>query len=512
VTKLPVQRAQGALVDKLEPRGPRVLVGYLPHAPDGSKQGVDDYLASGGTVAELWTMARPFEPLPVAELANHRLSRDEQLQAAVDGIKELHNAQDWRVRGGPSREAISSYLAELAAHRAKVRRGHKTFTVKFPASEMEIAEHVGLNRGTVSRHLNKLADAGMFERQTPMQAAEKTRQKTPDRRAASTFTFRIPIGDTELSRGRAKCTPLGGERDKEQTPGRELGKERGESKEAGKEVALKISVEACAFRAGLLHPAIREMRWSYVENWRGGDERFYQHVSRLGKIKGQVMQALLDAGGAATRESIARAMNMRVRDLKRRHLPELLEREIFTVEGEVIRLTGDWLERLQDARREAGEFEQAERQRERHAEQREKYRNRDKYPADKSPSYADMDRARAERERRRRERAQPPAPDPTDPGPVDPEPERDLYALLPGEPDPYVGDQEPPELHPAPEPELSPLARAIADWIKRNPGDEYKSPKWLGNSCWCYGFYPKAPSVGECKSAVQEIRAGKRTA
>jgi DNA-binding transcriptional ArsR family regulator len=122
-------------------------------------------------------------------LANHRLSRDEQLQAAVDGIKELHNAQDWRVRGGPSREAISSYLAELAAHRAKVRRGHKTFTVKFPASEMEIAEHVGLNRGTVSRHLNKLADAGMFERQTPMQAAEKL-GKNP--RPASRVYLHIP--------------------------------------------------------------------------------------------------------------------------------------------------------------------------------------------------------------------------------------------------------------------------------------------------------------------------------
>ena len=46
----------------LEARGGRVLVVYLPHATDGSKQGVDDYLARGGNASRLEEMARAFEP------------------------------------------------------------------------------------------------------------------------------------------------------------------------------------------------------------------------------------------------------------------------------------------------------------------------------------------------------------------------------------------------------------------------------------------------------------------
>src|SRR5215207_11375477 len=38
------------LVGDLEARGARPLVVYLPDAPDGGKQGVDDFLAGGGSV------------------------------------------------------------------------------------------------------------------------------------------------------------------------------------------------------------------------------------------------------------------------------------------------------------------------------------------------------------------------------------------------------------------------------------------------------------------------------
>lgn len=46
----------------LEDRGASVKVIYLPDAPDGSKQGVDDYVAAGGTVREMFALAREFDP------------------------------------------------------------------------------------------------------------------------------------------------------------------------------------------------------------------------------------------------------------------------------------------------------------------------------------------------------------------------------------------------------------------------------------------------------------------
>jgi hypothetical protein len=48
-----VQSALEGLVSFLEGRGARVGVAYLPEAPDGSKQGVDDFLASGKKVKDL---------------------------------------------------------------------------------------------------------------------------------------------------------------------------------------------------------------------------------------------------------------------------------------------------------------------------------------------------------------------------------------------------------------------------------------------------------------------------
>jgi hypothetical protein len=65
-------------VDALEDRGAKVLVVYLPGREDGEKVGVDDYLAGGGTVAELRLLARPYERAEVGEI---RLSRDERLGA-----------------------------------------------------------------------------------------------------------------------------------------------------------------------------------------------------------------------------------------------------------------------------------------------------------------------------------------------------------------------------------------------------------------------------------------------
>jgi hypothetical protein len=67
-----VQLALERLVAMLEERGAEVYVIYLPAAEDGSKVGVDDFLATGGTINELKKLARKFEPGDIGQV---RLSR-----------------------------------------------------------------------------------------------------------------------------------------------------------------------------------------------------------------------------------------------------------------------------------------------------------------------------------------------------------------------------------------------------------------------------------------------------
>src|SRR5215210_6403682 len=75
-----VQLALERMVAALEKRGAVVLVVHLEDNPEGSKVGADDYLAAGGTAAELKMRARKFA---VEDIGRIRLSRDEKLRAAA---------------------------------------------------------------------------------------------------------------------------------------------------------------------------------------------------------------------------------------------------------------------------------------------------------------------------------------------------------------------------------------------------------------------------------------------
>src|SRR5829696_4868715 len=71
-----VQEALRRTVVMLEGLGAIVLVVYLPAVNGDGKAGVDDYLAAGGTVAELRMMAAPYQPV---DAGAERMSRDERL-------------------------------------------------------------------------------------------------------------------------------------------------------------------------------------------------------------------------------------------------------------------------------------------------------------------------------------------------------------------------------------------------------------------------------------------------
>ena len=71
----------------LEELGAAVLVIYLPAVNGDDKAGVDDFLAAGGTVAELRMTAAPYQPVDVGA---ERMGRDEKLRVMVEDLEHRY--------------------------------------------------------------------------------------------------------------------------------------------------------------------------------------------------------------------------------------------------------------------------------------------------------------------------------------------------------------------------------------------------------------------------------------
>jgi hypothetical protein len=128
MTKPEVQDALAALVQCLGERGAIVKVIYLSDAADGAKQGIDDYLAAGGTVKEMFMLARKFNPADIGEI---RLSRDERLRDAIRHLWQRWLDDDWMhfvgnadkgnwARGHSARDVVEALL-EAAAKSGKLK-------------------------------------------------------------------------------------------------------------------------------------------------------------------------------------------------------------------------------------------------------------------------------------------------------------------------------------------------------------------------------------------------------
>jgi hypothetical protein len=87
MTNFKVQKALGELAEFLRLRGAITKIVYLPGREDGKKQGVDDFLAAGGTVEELKALA-------TEEFRDTRDTRDTDLQ------------EEWQMRELPKAPAF----------------------------------------------------------------------------------------------------------------------------------------------------------------------------------------------------------------------------------------------------------------------------------------------------------------------------------------------------------------------------------------------------------------------
>jgi hypothetical protein len=107
-------------------------------------------------------------------------------------------------------------------------------------------------------------------------------------------------------------------------------------------------------------------------------------LKRLGPRAGQVLEALLRAGGELHKGALAKAVAMRTSNLTRKDgvLQRLVEAEIAERDGDLVRVLPRWLEALEAARQRGTEDEAGKVQRTRHALQRAQWAHRSNPPND----------------------------------------------------------------------------------------------------------------------------------
>jgi len=327
MSKAGVQDALAALVAALQDRGAVVKVIYLPDAPDGSKQGIDDYLVAGGTIREMFMLARKFEP---ADVGRVRLSRDEKLRAVVEDLTRRWWKEEWKGRGGHSERDLALKLIEAAIKSGKIHPDGLRVKVSWGA--LQVAAKVA--RRTLAKALARLEERGFLYRDNEGRKRDKT----------GAFVLRAKVdqyGERAASEG-------------------------------------KVTQELRAYDPGGLPlrtpsetlPDVPRLRWtqpSYTPKKRGfvtGTRKVREskpipareRIERLGKIRGAVVDALQAAGGTLTLHDLCGALHRkRARDVKRRVLPMLEEARVVVVAGDVIRLAREWREALESERREKGE-------------------------------------------------------------------------------------------------------------------------------------------------------------
>lgn len=348
-----VQLAAERQAELLAERGAKVYMTILPDAPGRGKQGLDDFLAAGGTVKELRMLTRKYEP---GMFGNIRLSRDEKLRLAVELLERKFWDFAWgavvgasesgkpnSMRGHGCRDVVKVLIDE-ARERGKsdkdgvrVRISTRTLALKGATSRqtvMKSIKHLAVEEWLVPDYSDAKDKAASYVLLMPRATLDQYEEEQRQREQAT----------TELQEFDRRGKGLRAPRLRWSSPGRKA-------------------------KRGTI-TGTRRVRQSKQPARPG--------YKRLGKIRGAILDALADAGGAATVGEIAEALHRtRPRDLRRRNLPMLEDDGIIIVDGDLVTLADNWLERLEEVRESAGEIQAEERDTARFRIQREAFRRRD---------------------------------------------------------------------------------------------------------------------------------------
>ncbi len=286
-----VEQALERFVTALEGRGASVRVVYLPDAPDGSKVGVDDYLVSGGTVEDLYGMARPFDR---GDYAKTRLSRDEKLRAAVGGLRAKWKNHEWKTKGrarGTCRDLVRAFIEEAEQRGELVAGG-----IRVSPSQLQLAERTGVQRVTVRDALPKLESVeGFIQREDRKDKAIHE----PDSYIllVDTVTYLAHHGNDSPSQDASpasRSAVSNASLDHAASLHSGLGMSRNDCDKAAQAVALQ---------------ELKRLRWSYTMRVPTPEGDVYEYVERIGKISGEAFEKLLELGGDAHVSEVIRAMD-----------------------------------------------------------------------------------------------------------------------------------------------------------------------------------------------------------
>src|SRR5215210_4300840 len=357
-----VQMAGERQARLLREQGAEVYITLLPPAADGSKQGLDDFFANGGTTTELELLTKPYD-METVERA--RLSQNEKLRAGVEDLERSFWDIEWKGMGGASKRDVYLKLVEAAKRSGKVHPDG----IRVEQAQGPLAIEAGVSGRTLWKALNGLEDMDLLYRDNEGRKAEKR----------GAFVLR------------ANVSQYGGEQGQQGRDGQPTGKGA----------------------PGDLHLRAPRLRWSrpkYTPK-RGlvsGTRKVRQspkaeprdRIERLGKIRGAILDVLDAAGGSATVQEIADALHRaRPRDLRRRNLPMLIEAGIVKVDGDAVSLTDRWLEALEGQRRLGKEIEAEELARTRYKVKSRAYHRRHEEPVSK-PSAAGFEAIKRSHEQR----------------------------------------------------------------------------------------------------------------
>jgi len=361
-TNANVQEALRRLVAMLEKLGAVVLVVYLPEVNGDGKAGVDDYLAAGGTVAELRLMAAPYQLLDVGA---ERMSRDEKLRAGLEDLGRRFWYVQWQGMGGASARDVYLKLIEAARRHGKVVEDG----IRVVKAQGPLTLEAKVSARTLWKALNRLEEWKLIYRDNEGRQRDKS----------GAFVLRANVSH----------------------------------KGSGKADEGNVTPRLQTYDPGDLHLRAPRLRWSKPKFTpkRGlvdGTRKVRQspkaeprdRIERLGKIRGAILDALEAAGGTLTLRQIAETLHRsRPRDIRRRNLPMLEDAGIITVDGETVKLGDNWIEALEDQRRLGKEIEAEVLARKRYRLKSRAYHGRNETPKSR-PSAEGLEAVRRSRELR----------------------------------------------------------------------------------------------------------------
>jgi Domain of unknown function (DUF3854) len=376
-----VQDAAHRLAGHLIKRGAEVWITYLPDQADGSKVGADDFFAGGGTLAELRMLTRRYDP---SDFVRVRLSRSARLRLALEDLERRFWAEEWKGIGGHSERDVALKLIEAARRHGTVVTGGIRVVKSWGSLQIEAK----VSPRTLSKALSRLEDRGFVGERVKADKADK----------AGGFVLRADVYH--------------------------YGTERGPEQNATHPLQ--------AAHDGTIHLRAPRLRWSSPGSKpRRGTVKGTRMVRksirrpprdpirRLGKIRGHIIDVLEAAGGTLSLQELAAAMHKaRPRELVRaktkaspggRNGPVIMLLQAGIVEWacdvgtrqEVLRLTPNWREALENARELGKEVEADELAARALERKRTAYHNRHQRPADEAPAEGEMQERREARPKER---------------------------------------------------------------------------------------------------------------